>query len=138
MDVKLEKIVDQKVVAINREMCARSVNASRVLKNSSLVVLRGKRSGRVYRKPFTKSATYRASAPGEAPAPRTGTLLRSWRPKTVIESASSSLSTTSFIETDVKYAPMLEDGTPTIAPRPYRDEIIERSLPEIRKIFKEP
>ena len=52
----------------------RAVNA---IRNAELEVLRGKRSGRVYRKPHTKSH-YTASAPGEPPARRTGNLRLNW------------------------------------------------------------
>ena len=49
----------------------RTYRASNELRNAALHVLRGKRSGRLYRVPNTKQK-YRASAPGEPPAARTG------------------------------------------------------------------
>ena len=70
--------VKEAVKDTKQEVAARAVRASNELRNAALNVLRGQRTGRVYRKPHTKHATYTASAPGEPPAVRTGMLRMSW------------------------------------------------------------
>ena len=84
--------VREQVEGINRKVVSRGIRAVNALRNAELEVLKGQRSGRVYKKPGTygraSKATkelmgdyghkliggqlYRASAPGEAPARRTG------------------------------------------------------------------
>ncbi len=84
---------------INRKVVARGTRVANALRTAELEVLKGNRSGRVYKKPDTygKSRTkstrkllkdyghklkggqlYRASAAGEAPARRTGALRLQW------------------------------------------------------------
>ena len=70
---RLKIAVDDTVKKVNREAASRGMRAVNAIRNAELEVLRGKRSGRVYRKPHTKSH-YTASAPGEPPARRTGNL----------------------------------------------------------------
>ncbi len=160
MNIKpeIEKLVEQ----INHEVKSRGFRAANELRNAALTVLRrGARSGRVYKKPGTygKRMTkqtkallkdyghnlrggqlYRASAPGEPPAVRSGNLRESWRPRTESENMGSGLTVRVAITTDVKYAPWLNDGTEDgrIAPRPFEEPIIERAMPRIKKIYKEP
>lgn len=157
----IKSAVDDAVQKITWEVKSRAFRASNELRNAALTVLRGQRSGRVYKKPGTygKRMTkqtkallkdyghnlrggqlYRASAPGEPPAVRSGNLRQSWRPRTESENTGSGLTVRSAITTDVKYAPWLNDGTRDgrIAPRPFEEPIIERAKPRIRRIFKEP
>lgn len=156
MNVKpeVDKLVDQ----INFEAKSRAFRAANELRNSALTVLRGQRSGRVYKRPFS-SSKYTASAPGEPPAVRSGDLRRSWRQKTASESTGKSLTVKPAITTDIKYAPILDegydgevqkkhkakDGTTkitkyhlTIAPRPFEEPIIEDAKPRIKAIYSEP
>ena len=81
---------------------------------------------------------YRASAPGEPPAVRSGDLRRSWRQRTASESTGKSLTVKPAITTDVKYAPWLDEGTDRMAPRPFEDPIIEDAKPKIKAIYSEP
>ena len=101
-------------------------------------VLRGQRGGKIYRKPFTKKATYQASAPGEPPAVRSGTLRRSWQPRAQSEKEGGSVTVHPAIWTDVKYAPILQEGSPKMEPRPFEEPIIEKAKPEIEAIFGQP
>ena len=137
MNIKpeIDKLVDQ----INFEAKSRAFRAANELRNSALTVLRGQRSGRVYKRPFS-SSKYTASAPGEPPAVRSGDLRRSWRQKTASESTGKGLTVKPAITTDVKYAPWLNDGTEDghIAPRPFEDPIIEDAKPKIKAIYSEP
>lgn len=116
------------------QSCA--VRAANQLRNSALKVLRGSRSGRVYKKPGV-STRYTASAPGEPPAVRTGKLRQSWG--VLAQGNVKSGSYKPGIYTDVEYAEMLDEGTPggRIAPRPFRDRIIEDATPAIEDIFQE-
>jgi hypothetical protein len=138
MDIDIKGIVEKIVEDVNRQVHSRAFRAANELRNSALNVLEGHRSGRVYRKPYTKKATYRASAPGEPPANRSDMLRRSWRQKNTAEHAGNITVHTATIYTDVKYAEPLEKGTNQIDPRPFREPIIERAMPRIKRIFKEP
>lgn len=135
----IEAEIEQRIQQIVKEAKTKSksfaVRASHALRNSALNVLRGQRSGRRYRVPGTK-VSYTASAPGEPPARRTGTLRMSWGISAVSESGGRY---TTGIYTDVPYAPLLDEGTPgdKIAPRPFKEKIVEKSKPQIGQIAKE-
>lgn len=138
MNIDLEGEVAKVVEKITHQAKSRAFRAANELRDSALFVLRGERSGRVYRKPFTKKATYKASAPGEAPTVRSGNLRMSWRQRTASEGTGKDLTVRPAITTDVKYAPWLDEGTIKMAPRPFKEPIIEHAMPNIRKIFNEP
>ena len=80
--------VKSQVANINRKVISRGVRAVNAMRNAELEVLKGQRSGRVYRKPFSR-ATYTASAPGESPARRTGNLRMHWNGQVNSKSSSS-------------------------------------------------
>ena len=140
MKIDLEGEVNKRIEEISHQVKSRATRASNELRVSALNVLsnRKKRSGKEYRKPFTKNITYTASAPGEPPALRTGNLRVSWRSMAVSERMDKDLTVRPAITTDVKYAPWLDEGTDTIVPRPIEKPIIEDAIPRIRKIFEEP
>lgn len=119
------------IAQIERENRSRAAEASNAMRTASIEVLRGQRGGRVY-KLAHKNTTYAASAPGEPPAVRTGTLMKSWRP---VQSGNNPA-----IESNVPYAGYMEEGTPggKIAPRPYAVRIIEKAWPEIEGIYSAP
>ena len=130
---RLQSAVRGQVQDIRTRAQPCTVRASRELRSASLHILRGRRSGRQYKVPHTGVA-YRASAPGEAPAARTGTLRNSWG---IIAMGSVALGRySSGIQTNVPYAPMLEDGTSRMAARPFREKIIQRASPRIGDIFR--
>ena len=117
-----------------------TVRASRELRSAALRVLSGRRSGRTYRVPYTQ-ANYRASAPGEAPAARTGTLMKSWntfdRFFGIVDRGRSTVGRySSGIQTNVPYAELLENGTSRMAARPFRERIIRQASPRIGDIFR--
>ena len=72
MKIDLEGEVNKRIEEISHQVKSRATRASNELRVSALNVLsnRRKRSGKEYRKPFTKNITYTASAPGEPPALR--------------------------------------------------------------------
>lgn len=61
---RLKIAVDEVVKNVGRQAISRGTRAVNALRNAELEVLKGQRSGRVYKKPYSR-ATYTASAPGE-------------------------------------------------------------------------
>lgn len=131
------KVKDQ-VTNVNRQVLSRGVRAVNAIRNAELEVLKGQRSGRKYRKPFSK-ATYTASAPGEPPARRTGNLRMHWNGQVRTEGGNGDgVQVIAELESQEKYAGYLEDGTKRMAARPFVDRIKEKAAPEIERIYREP
>lgn len=133
---RLKIAVDDAVKKVNREAASRGMRAVNAIRNAELEVLRGKRSGRVYRKPHTKSH-YTASAPGEPPARRTGNLRLNWNGTVESSSTGSGLRVTAVLESQERYSTYLENGTRRMAPRPFKQPISEKAMPEIERIYHE-
>lgn len=133
---RLKIAVDDTVKKVNREAASRGMRAVNAIRNAELEVLRGKRSGRVYRKPHTKSH-YTASAPGEPPARRTGNLRLNWNGTVESSSTGSGLRVTAVLESQERYSTYLENGTRRMAPRPFKQPISEKAMPEIELIYHE-
>ena len=111
--------------------------ASIFLKGAIKETLTGNRSGRVYRVPGTKK-NYTASAPGEAPASRTGTL------RNAISHAVNKAKLTAVVgprllgsDPNKQYPLWLEFGTKKIAPRPYMVPTIQRNKGTVIQIMKD-
>lgn len=77
-----------------------------------------------------EGAAYRASAPGEPPAIRTGVLRNSFF--VTVEKAENGYQ--AVVRTTVTYANDLEYGTERIDPRPFLDPALKASLGGIRKL----
>lgn len=133
---RLKIAVDDTVKNVNLEAASRGTRAVNAIRNAELEVLRGKRSGRVYRKPHTKSH-YTASAPGEPPARRTGNLRLNWNGTVESSSTGSGLRVTAVLESQERYSTYLENGTRRMAPRPFKQPISEKAMPEIERIYHE-
>lgn len=133
---RLKIAVDDTVKKVNQEAASRGMRAVNAIRNAELEVLRGKRSGRVYRKPHTKSH-YTASAPGEPPARRTGNLRLNWNGTVESSSTGSGLRVTAVLESQERYSTYLENGTRRMAPRPFKQPISEKAMPEIERIYHE-
>lgn len=133
----LEIAVDKIVESVGKQVVSRGTRAVNAIRNAELDVLKGQRSGRVYKKPHSR-ATYTASAPGEPPARRSGALRLNWHGE--VKSGSSTVGTKiiAALESEQRYAGYLENGTSRMAPRPYKDRITEKALPEILSIYNEP
>ena len=128
----------EQVTNINRKVVSRGVRAVNAIRNAELEVLKGQRSGRVYRKPHMK-ATYTASAPGEPPARRTGNLRMHWNGQVKSENASGGgVAIVAELQSQEPYAGNLENGTSKMAARPFVEKIKEEATPEIQKIYSEP
>lgn len=137
----LEDALAEAVEDIKYQLERRSFIAANEMRNAALEVLRGQRHGRRYKVPGTQKTYYTASAPGEPPAVRTGIFRTSWRPT----AARVYGSYISRIESDAttddgrhNLGTILENGTSRMAPRPHHDEIREKALPEIMRIYNEP
>lgn len=125
------------VLDINRQVISRGTRAVNEIRNAELEVLKGQRSGRTYRKPHTKHATYTASAPGEPPARRTGNLRLHWNGQVKSGNASSGgVAIIAELTAQEEYAEYLEKGS-GMAPRPFVDRIQEKALPGIKRIYGE-
>lgn len=138
MEIDLKSKIDGLYDQVTQEAKSRGYRAAQVLRNSAQQVLKGKRGGKIYRKPFTKKATYQASAPGEPPAVRSGTLRISWQPRAQSKKEGGSVTVHPAIWTGVEYAPILQEGSPKMEPRPFEEPIIEKAKPEIEAIFGKP
>lgn len=129
--------VSDTVSNINRQVVSRGMRAVNAIRNAELEVLKGQRSGKKYRKPYSK-ATYTASAPGEPPARRTGNLRLHWNGQVKGDTASNgSVSIIAELESQEEYADYLENGKGMEA-RPFVDRIKEKAQPEIERIYNEP
>ena len=134
----IRALVKEQVADINRKVVSRGVHAVNAIRNAELRVLKGQRSGRVYRKPHTKKATYTASAPGEPPARRTGNLRMHWDGQVKDKKAASGgAAIVAELESQEEYAYYLENGK-GMAPRPFVGRIKEEAMPEIVGIYNGP
>lgn len=115
------------------EVQSGTIRAANELRNAALNVLRGQRGGRSYKKPHSRTS-YTASAPGEPPAVRTGTLRMSWGIKAEGDGDGTY---TAGIYSNVHYASYLEDGTSKMAARPFKQKIIDEAKPKITQLFKD-
>lgn len=121
---------------ISRQVVSRATRALNELRNAELDVLKGQRSGRRYRK-YPYKSKYRASAPGEPPARRTGALRLHWNGKVETRPAGNGVTAvTAVLESGETYAPFLEHGTSRMAPRPFHDRIMEKAKPNILRIYE--
>jgi hypothetical protein len=75
-----------------------------------------KGTGRTYRIGKTRKRLHTASAPGQPPAVRTGTLRRSWQYGRTFAGSDFAIGR---VGSNLKYAPWLEFGTARMAARPY-------------------
>lgn len=123
MAINISAAVAQKKAAIMAELPGCAARASNELRNAALEVLGGSRSGRNY-------GGHTASAPGEPPAARSGTLRNSWQP--------CDDGMNPAIESFVPYT-WLEYGSPggMIKPRPYAEKIKAMAMPAIEAIYRE-
>lgn len=155
----LRATIKEQVAEINKKAASRGIRAVNAIRNAELRVLKGQRSGRVYKKPGTYGAAtkatrklrkdyghklrggqlYRASAPGEAPARRTGALRLHWDGQVKKENrADGGIAIVAELESGEPYAAALEHGTPNMAARPFIEKIKEEAASEIKQIYREP
>lgn len=130
--------------SLKDQIASRGYRVSNEMRNAAILTLRGQRHGRVYRVPYTKRY-YTASAPGEAPANRTGIYRLSWHPSTyATELGSGEITVISQVGSDYRVrgghnlGDILENGTSRMAPRPHADAIREKSEKSAMRIYSEP
>lgn len=142
-----------------QEVKSRGVRMANELRTASNHVLAGQRHGRRYKVPGTykrqkDSVTgkmrsgryYTASAPGEPPAVRTGVFRMGWKQRSYAEDlGGGECNVRGVIENGQKVGrhllgEVLEQGRKDgrMAPRPYKQRVVDRALPKILKIYKEP
>ena len=131
----IEEARKRAVQNVNQKVVSRGTRAVNAIRNAELEVMRGQRSGRIYKKPG--GGTYQASAPGEAPAVRTGNLRLSWSAELEIEgSLQGDIKVGAQLISNTEYAQYLEFGKRS--PRPFVEKIQEKAYPDVLKIYKEP
>ena len=143
---EIHVIVNKTVEEIEQKAKQRGFQAANVLTNEVKKVLSGQRSGRIYKvkktggKSKKSGVVYTASAPGEPPAVRFGTLRTSFKRRTYAEQNGKELIVHTITESDLQVngyllGDLLENGTKKIAPRPYKQKTIDAALPKITEIF---
>lgn len=158
--MNIQTPVMQILTQVEHEAVSRSFRGSNEIRSAALIVLRGRRSGRRYRVPYTgparavgangktrkrKPRYYTASAPGEAPANRTGTYRNSYTPTPSYKKQGGVMTVYAGISSNYRVngkllGDILDRGTRDgrIAPRPHRQKIIDKAKPAIDRIFSEP
>ena len=130
------KRVQEEVENVNGKAISRGVHAVNALRNAELRVLKGKRSGKRYKKPHS-NVYYTASAPGEPPAKRIGDLRLHWNGNVKMEHTLKGSIITVELKSQEPYANILEKGL-GMAPRPFVKKIKDEAIPMIRKIYSKP
>lgn len=125
----IEVAVRSLTAEIKRNAISRADKALNCLRNSALEVLGKDGHGRVYKR---GGRIQIASAPGEPPAPDFGNLRKNWQEQKFV---GGNLRICVRIRSRMKYADFLEHGTRKMSPRPYRDRIRERAIPEIKLLY---
>ncbi len=144
---EIDVIVNKTVEEIEQKAKQRGYQAANILTNEVKKVLSGQRSGRTYKvnktggKSKKSGVTYTASAPGEAPALRFGTLQKSFKRRTYGDKIGNNLVIHAITESDLQVngyllGDLLENGTKRIAPRPFKQKTIDAALPKIIQIFQ--
>lgn len=156
---EINVIVNKTVEEIQQKAEQRGYEAANVLTNEVKKVLSGQRSGRTYkvnktggkpkkstrkskkRKSKKGGIVYTASAPGEPPALRFGTLQKSFKKRTYGDKIGSNLVVHAITESDLQVngyllGDLLENGTKRIAPRPFKQKTIDAALPKVIQIFQ--
>ena len=124
LQAAINKIGGNAARNVSRAIEATALGINRDVKDA---IQRGDKTGRVYQR---GNITHRASAPGEAPATDTGTLVSS----IYYEPQSGLLS---MIGSRLAYAYYLEFGTMRIAPRPSWMPAVEANREKFNRLIEE-
>jgi hypothetical protein len=124
LQAAINKIGGNAARNVSRAIEATALGINRDVKD---MIQRGDKTGRVYQR---GNITHRASAPGEAPATDTGTLVSS----IYYEPQSGLLS---MIGSRLAYAYYLEFGTMRIAPRPSWMPAVETNRDKFNRLIEE-
>ena len=129
----LEFAVKATVQEINAAAISRSTRALNIMRNTILTVLSKEGSGRVYKRGAKGFQV--ASAPGETPAPDSGSLRKDWHGTKNILSNGGGVRIILRQRSDHFYQTFLEHGTRKMAPRPHVDKIQNQAKPKIAALF---
>lgn len=135
----LEEAVAALLQSLQQQTAARTFQAAAELHRAAVLVLSAAGSGRRYR--LTGGGSYTASAPGEPPAPRTGAFRDGWTPTVSAEGNCFSARIVNTVHTangGWLLGGILEEGTSRMAPRPYKERIVETALSGILRIYEAP
>lgn len=137
----LDSILREKQEILEKQVKKRSESVAEELQKQLVQMISGSGSGRLYS--LGDGLTYRASAPGEAPAKRTGRLVSSYTPVKVVETGGNGIVFRAGTESSLKtgsylLADLLEGGTGRMAPRPYREKVLETVMPYALRIYSAP
>ena len=125
----LEIAVKATVQEINAAAISRSTRALQIMRDVALKVLGQDGSGRVYRNGHV------ASAPGQPPAPDTGSLRRNWQQMKLVSGNGGGVRIIMRMKSMMFYQQFLEFGTRKMAPRPHVDKIQNQAKPKIAALF---
>ena len=125
----LEIAVRQIVQEINAAARSRATRGTNILRNAALEVLGHDGSGRVYKNGRV------ASAPGQPPAPQSGSLRDNWQEQQLVSGNGGGIRIIMKIRSDMYYAKFLDPGTRYIAQRPYIEPIKQKAKPAIASLF---
>ena len=134
--IRISDIVKDKVRQARGEAYRRAVLGSDEIHTATAIVLSGRRSGRRYHVPGTRQL-YTASAPGEAPAVRTGNFRNSWSAKTTAKGDSKNSKFTMSAKSNLKTR-----GGETLGAilerknRPFVEPVKKMALPKIQALFR--
>lgn len=155
----IQALVSELVGQIGDEVKSRGFRTANELKTAANHVLSGQRHGRRYKVPGTykrqrdrvtgkmrNGRYYTASAPGEPPAVRTGVFRMGWKQRTYAEDlGGGECNVRGIIESDQMagrhlLGEILEHGRKDgrMAPRPYKQRVVDRALPKVIQIYNEP
>ena len=126
----IEVVVKEMVQDINRAALSRSTRAMNLLRNATVQILGQNGGGRSY-------GRHVASAPGQPPAPDTGSLRRNWQEQ-ILTGASGKGNGVRIIlrrKSKMFYQKFLEHGTRKMAPRPHIERIKQKARPEIAALY---
>lgn len=135
--IEMERIINSMRSDIYGQASSRGFRASVEIRNKALDVLSGERSGKKHRVPTT-GEFYTASAPGEAPAARTGLFRISFKERPFIVKNNGNLIIHARAESKLKVGKHLLGDILERKNRPYKDKTIELALPRVLQIFNEP
>ena len=122
----LEVAVKEIVQGINAAAISRADRGLNIMRNAALIVLGQDGSGRTYRNGHV------ASAPGQPPAPDKGNLRRNWQQRKYI---TGKVRIVLEMKSRMEYASYQDKGTRFISPRPFRERIKQKALPEIQALY---
>ena len=126
---------EQAMHDIESQVRSRLGAAPGALRNAAADVLTGERSGRYY---ATAGGGYRASAPGEPPARRTGAYERSWNAQPLGEqNLPDGVRFTIRLATSMpERARRLEYGSGGVAARPHVERIRSAGVAEVLRLLR--